>query len=275
MWKVLHIFCGGGNLLQNWGGEFFMILEGPVALYLKNLIDDLLDEIGDNVNGKRALDLGCGYGYYTVDLLQRGYEVDSVDISEHSIQMTRKNVEKMGNHPRVKLHNINALKFKPKKKYDLIICFEMLEHLHEDLKLLKLINSWLKDDGVLLISTPHDEKLWNIRDKQAGHLRRYSKDEIKDKLKKANLKPTRILCYGFPFIRLFLGIYLKIEEMRLNRAKKRSGKSVSQNQPTLLRQMKKMSTPILKNLFKFDNLFINSDRGFGLVIMAKKNYNWG
>ncbi|MDI6882395.1 MAG: class I SAM-dependent methyltransferase [Methanothermobacter sp.] len=247
-----------------------MILKGPLGLYLKNLIDDLLDEIGNNVDGKRALDLGCGYGYYTVDLLQRGYEVDAVDISEHSIQMTQKEVEKMENHQRVKIHNINALKFKPKKKYDLIICFEMLEHLHKDLKLLKLINSWLKDDGVLLISVPHNEKLWNIRDEQAGHLRRYSKDEIKDKLKKANLKSTKILCYGFPFIRLLLGIYLKIEEMRLNRAKKEGEKGLSQNRPTLLSRMKRTSAPILKNLFKFDNLFINSDRGFGLVIMAKK-----
>ena len=143
-------------------------------------------------------------------------------------------------------HNINALKFKPKKKYDLIICFEMLEHLHKDLKLLKLINSWLKDDGVLLISVPHNEKLWNIRDEQAGHLRRYSKDEIKDKLKKANLKPTKILCYGFPFIRLLLGIYLKIEDMRLNRAKK-EGEKVFHKTPTLTSRMKRTSAPILKS----------------------------
>jgi len=185
-----------------------MILEGPLGIYLRSLIDDLLDEIGkENMNGKRALDLGCGYGYYTVDLLQRGYEVDAVDISDHSIKMTREQIEKMGNHPRVEIHNINAFDFEPKKKYDLIICLEMLEHLHEDLKLLKLVNTWLKDDGILLISVPHNEKLRNIRDEQADHLRRYSKDEIKDKLKKANLEPTSILCYGFPFIRLFLGTY--------------------------------------------------------------------
>lgn len=176
----------------------------------------------------------------------------------------------MENNPSVKLHNINALKFKPEKKYNLIVCFEMLEHLHEDLKLLKLINSWMKNDGFLLISVPHNEKLWNIRDEQAGHLRRYSKDEIKNKLKKANLKPTRILCYGFPFIRLFLGTYLKIEEKMQKKTGKEDKTNTSQTRPVLLRRMKKISAPILKHLFKFDNLFLNSDRGFGLVIMAKK-----
>ena len=45
-----------------------MILEGPLGSYLKDLIDNLLDEI-ENVNDKRALDLGCGYGYYTLELL--------------------------------------------------------------------------------------------------------------------------------------------------------------------------------------------------------------
>jgi len=245
-----------------------MILEGPLGIYLKGLIDDLLDEI-ENVNGKRALDLGCGYGYYTVDLLRRGYEVDAVDISNHSIRMTWKKIEKMKNHPRVEIHNINAFDFEPKKKYDLIICLEMLEHIHEDLKLLKSINTWLKDNGILLISVPHNEKLRNIRDEQAGHLRRYSKDEIKDKLKKANLEPIRILCYGFPFIRLFLGTYLKIQEKMMNSAK---GHTNTKEMPTSpLNGIKKISTPILKNLFKFDNLFINGDRGFGLIVMAKKN----
>ncbi|BAW31990.1 MAG TPA: class I SAM-dependent methyltransferase [Methanothermobacter sp.] len=244
-----------------------MILEGPVGLYLKDLIDNLLDEI-ENENDKRALDLGCGYGYYTVDLLQRGYEVDAVDISDHSIEMTRNKIEEMKNHPKVEIHNINALDFESKKKYDLIICFEMLEHLHEVLKLLKLINTWLKDGGILLISVPHNENLWNIRDEQAGHLRRYSKDEIKEKLKKANLEPIKILCYGFPLIRLFLGTYLKIQEMMMNRAKEGQTREKARTSP--LSRMKKISAPILKVLFKFDNLFINGDRGFGLVVMAQK-----
>jgi len=247
-----------------WGGT--LILEGPVGYYLKDLIDNLLDEI-ENVNDKKALDLGCGYGYYTVELLQRGYEVDAVDISDHSIKMTR---EKVSNHPRVKLHNINALNFDPKKKYDLIICFEVLEHLHEDLKLLKLINSWLKDDGILLISVPHNEKLWNIRDELAGHLRRYSKDEIKAKMKSANLEPTKILCYGFPFVRLLLGTYLKIKERTIKTGIKKNYK-MPKSKNNLPLWIKKMSTPILKRLFKFDNLFINSNKGFGLIVMARKN----
>jgi len=51
---------------------------------------------------------------------------------------------------------------------------------------------------------------------------------------------------------------------------KEGQQTTKKTSPSPLRRMKKISTPILKHLFKFDNLFINGDQGFGLVVMAKK-----
>ena len=48
--------------------------------------------LGD-VQGKRVLDVGCGTGLWAVRLAQRGARVYAVDISPHSVALTRKRAE--------------------------------------------------------------------------------------------------------------------------------------------------------------------------------------
>ncbi len=253
-----------------------MILEGPLGQYLMGLIENLFGE----VEGKKALDIGCGYGYYTSKLLQLGYAVDAIDISPEHIDITKRRIKETANYSNANLHNVDLFEFDTKEKYDVIICLEVLEHLEKDIKALKLMNAWLKDDGALIISVPHREDLWNFRDEMSGHLRRYSKDEMKKKLDMANFKVKKMLCYGFPFIRFFLGIYLKIEERYVkmrnrSKVKKTVGSKNSPKKLTVrifawgINNLKKIST-ILRYLFKFDTLFINTDRGFGLIVLAEK-----
>ncbi len=260
-----------------------MILEGPVGRYLMDLIENLLVEVKNEGGGKRALDIGCGYGYYTSKLLEMGYIVDAVDISAEHIAIAKKRAKKTGNYSNVNFYNVDLFEFDTDKKYDVVICLEVLEHLENDVKALKLMNNWLKDDGHLIISTPHRQDLWNFRDEMAGHLRRYSKEEMKKKLKMANFKAKKMLCYGFPFVRLFLTPYLKIEEgyvkMQNKSLSNGSTASISGKRRKIvrifgasIRTLKKMAV-VLRYLFKFDNLFFDSDRGFGLVILAEIDKN--
>ena len=53
----------------------------------------MLSLIGD-VNGKKVLDAGCGYGYYSVLLAKRGATVTGIDISERMIKLAKKNAHK-------------------------------------------------------------------------------------------------------------------------------------------------------------------------------------
>jgi SAM-dependent methyltransferase len=249
------------------------MLAGPIGRYVMDLIENLLEE----VEGKKALDIGCGHGYYTSKLLQLGYAVDAIDISPENIDITKRRLKETTNSSNVNLHNIDLFEFDTKEKYDVIICLEVLEHLEKDVKALELMNAWLKDDGTLIISVPHREDLWNFRDEMSGHLRRYSKDEMKKKLDMANFKVKKMLCYGFPFVRFFLGLYLPIEKRYVNmrnkstvEKSKNSGKKLTVRIFTWgINNMKKMST-ILRYLLKFDTLFINTDRGFGLIVLAEK-----
>ena len=56
------------------------------------------------------------------------------------------------------------------KKFDVVICLEVLEHVEDDCALLKDL---LKHGKRLLISVPAKQKLFDASDEAVGHYRRY------------------------------------------------------------------------------------------------------
>jgi len=52
--------------------------------------------------------------------------------------------------------------FQTAKKYDVVFCFEVLEHLQNPLWFLKQVKGLIKDDGIIYLSTPYRiEYLWS------------------------------------------------------------------------------------------------------------------
>jgi len=102
-----------------------------------------------NGYGKKALDIGCAYGFIT-DLLSRlGYEALGIDVSNYAVMRGRefgiKNLlESDVSHPPFK-----AMSF------DLITCFEVLEHLPDPTSALTGIYRLLDSQGIFLAITPN------------------------------------------------------------------------------------------------------------------------
>lgn len=103
--------------------------------------------------GARCLDLGCGTGYGSRILAGSGaLMVTGVDISEEAVNLARshgdlRNLEFcLGDATAPKLAGF---------KYDLITCFEVIEHLVEPAAILTQIRTLIADNGVALISTPN------------------------------------------------------------------------------------------------------------------------
>jgi 2-polyprenyl-3-methyl-5-hydroxy-6-metoxy-1,4-benzoquinol methylase len=98
--------------------------------------------------GKTALDVGCAYGY-AVDVLESyGYDATGVDISKYSTKQAKKtcptnfvvcDVQK--NFP-----------FK-NKVFDLVTCFEVLEHLTHPLEAIK--NMFMSCGQIMICTTPN------------------------------------------------------------------------------------------------------------------------
>ena len=76
---------------------------------------------------------------------------------------------------------------------------EVLEHIDDDVAMLENVHGLLADNGCLVITVPAHMALWTPWDAVAGHVRRYERAELLDKLARAGFAPERVRTWGFPF----------------------------------------------------------------------------
>lgn len=101
---------------------------------------------------QKILDVGCGNGLISLQLGQLGYNVKGVDISEKSIKKAIEN----NTFSNVSFEVVNAEELTiQNQRYDVVICSEVLEHLHEPDKLLKVLKNLLTEKGILIVTVPN------------------------------------------------------------------------------------------------------------------------
>lgn len=61
---------------------------------------------------------------------------------------------------------------------DLVVAFDVLEHLVDDHAATKDVFSALRPGGTFLVAVPCDPKLWSAHDVAVGHVRRYTRPEL-------------------------------------------------------------------------------------------------
>lgn len=77
------------------------------------------------------------------------------------------------------------------KSYDLVFTSNVLEHIEDDIGILKELFCWIKDGGQLFVYVPAFMFLYSDLDKKAGHFRRYEKKDLVDKLSKVGFVITK------------------------------------------------------------------------------------
>lgn len=164
----------------------------------------ILDRLNLHKNSK-ILELGCGSGGNLPMLAQYG-EVFACEMNdmvrEHSAKRNIATVA-YGKLP-------DEIPFTG-QKFDLIAMFDVLEHIEDDRAVLDAVNGRLSQDGVLLITVPAFQFLFSKHDRLHHHFRRYSKNELKEKVTAAGFKIERVNYWNFflfpaVFIRM-LGLF--------------------------------------------------------------------
>lgn len=133
----------------------------------------------------KVLDVGCGAGTTALFLANFGYDVEGIDISPQAVKSAILSARFLGlsRNIKFKVVDLNVCKLS-NKKYDIVICLEVLEHIQNDGRLLNSLCNAVKAGGLLILSVPlSTAPLMNFEvgkkfDKEVGHLRRYSEDEI-------------------------------------------------------------------------------------------------
>ncbi len=70
-----------------------------------------------------------------------------------------------------------------REDYDLIYTSNVLEHIENDHEILESLKFRLRKNGILLIYVPAFEMLWTSMDDMVGHVRRYRKNDLIQKLR--------------------------------------------------------------------------------------------
>ena len=116
----------------------------------KNYILNMLDD-----NGGRVLDVGCGPGILTADLLRKAYEVWGIDLSPNMVQEGRRTLEgnPLGTNAHFAVGNIERLAF-PDGHFDAVICSGILSYLEDPAIGLGEVYRVLKPGGIAIITVP-------------------------------------------------------------------------------------------------------------------------
>ncbi|MDI6840227.1 MAG: class I SAM-dependent methyltransferase [bacterium] len=143
--------------------------------------------------GNRILEVGCGIGNLTKELKNYGQLV-GIDISSYFIQHIKINYPDLEFH-KFDITDINVLSLK-NKSFDTIVCVNVLEHIKDDCKALVNMFELLQPKGHLLLMVPAIQWAYGTMDIRVGHWRRYSKEELNDKLKQSGFYVERIFFYN-------------------------------------------------------------------------------
>ncbi len=120
--------------------------------YLKNILK----------RKNKILDVGCGYGRFTIPLAKAGFEIEGVDITPSLIKKAKEDSKKERVKIKFKIGDMRSLPYK-NNSFDIIICmWSVFVELIKKSDQFRSINEMLrvlKKEGSALIELPKPEKM--------------------------------------------------------------------------------------------------------------------
>jgi 2-polyprenyl-3-methyl-5-hydroxy-6-metoxy-1,4-benzoquinol methylase len=180
----------------------------------------------------RILEVGCGTGYVSRFLKDRGYRIECADLFLKALQFCKE--RQSGDF--YYQYNLSDQLFI--EEFDGICAFDVMEHIDDDLSILKNLYAALKPGGVLFLTVPADRRLWSAMDMYAKHKRRYSRQELQKKVEGNGFKVIKMsyfMALLYPFVlfsRKFSCRIIKTNEEDMK--KKIKNEVVSELQPGAL-----------------------------------------
>jgi SAM-dependent methyltransferase len=154
-----------------------------------------------------ALDAGSGFGQYTWRMCKMNalWKIKAIDINSEHVSECSAFFKKAGLSERVTFETADLTTLADRNAYNIILSVDVMEHIEEDVKVFRNFYSSLKENGVLLISTPSDKGGSDVHSDEEEsfideHVRDgYSIQDISEKLSSAGFRDiTASYTYGIP-----------------------------------------------------------------------------
>lgn len=107
------------------------------------------------LSGKTVLDFGCGNGAQTCEFAQTGSHIFAVDLAFADLQTLRQQLERQHLASIIPLQYDGSHLPMASGSFDLVLSFEVLEHVHDEATVLREWRRVLKPNGEIVISVPN------------------------------------------------------------------------------------------------------------------------
>ncbi len=164
--------------------RFLAVYDKVPTGYYRWMLDVLLPHIRPPV-----LEIGSGPGIITRLLLDHGWAVTGLDCDKAAAERLSK---VLGGLEGFSMMEADATRTRlaglPGAPFGTVICLNVLEHVSDDLALLRNMRDSLAPKGKALVLVPAHPRLFGPLDREFGHLRRYRRAELEKLMDQAGFR---------------------------------------------------------------------------------------
>jgi len=143
----------------------------------------LLDEVRKYATtGKRVLDFGAGGGQFALPMSTAGFDLTAVELD----QALHQHLISKG------ICAVRRLTELPDGAFDYAYTLNVLEHIEDDVGVLRQLHRKLSGVGRILIYVPAWPVLYTSMDRKVGHIRRYTRSTLVDCVSAAGFAVERV-----------------------------------------------------------------------------------
>lgn len=168
-----------GTVSSDYGADYYGHYAADGVSYERNafwldFFRKIADRLIEDFHPKTTLDAGCAIGLLVEALRDRGVEADGIDFSEFAISHSREDIRPF--------LTVGSITEPLTRRYDLITCFEVVEHMPPRDADRAIANLCAFTDEIVLTSTPmhyrdpthtniHPQEYWTERFARHGFVR--------------------------------------------------------------------------------------------------------
>lgn len=216
--------------------------------------------------GDKVLDIGCGLGYFTSLLAERG-EVCGIDLDRKSLEFAHKQCSAS-----FLLSNALSLPFK-NSTFGCILASEVIEHIPNEKIFLKELKRVAKKGATIVLTTPslegllHTSNICHESGTEYHYKEGYSKKELTEILETVGFEVVRIEDNMSFFTRILMEIIKFGYRVKYSSFEKQSDVLKSSN--SVIFKVYKTVFPIFMVFIHIDSLLSHVIRGSEILIKAK------
>lgn len=161
------------------------------------ILAEIIRYISRNKRDVSLIDLGCGDGYWLKQLENskiKRLRLEGIDYNKLRLGRAKRLLS-----PSTTLHLGDLNEVKLEKKFDIVLCLHVIEHIPDDVCFLKTIRKLIANEGILILATPNEgsflERRRNTKYKlydTTDHIHFYTEELIKARVRKGGYKIMHI-----------------------------------------------------------------------------------